>query len=181
MRRFQIVRLNLLRINIFSVRKHDHFFSAARDEQVTARIEVSQIARVEPAIAQNRRRGIWTIPVALHHNRPAQRNLPCCRRALFHRFRIDDLRFHCGKRRPDGPNHNLPRTVDKCAACCFRQAVSVQHVDPERIKIACNCRIKARTSRNQIAHVLAKRIVNLSKKKFAGVDPDSSQPAIDFH
>src|SRR5216117_3400306 len=69
------MRLNLLWINILPVAEYDHFLLAARNEQVYLRIEMAEIAREQPAIFQHGSRRVLTVPVALHHDRAANRYL----------------------------------------------------------------------------------------------------------
>ncbi len=66
--RLQVVSLDLFGINILPVAEHDHFFFAASEEQVPARIKVAEIAGIEPPVAQHRRGRVRSIPVAFHHN-----------------------------------------------------------------------------------------------------------------
>src|SRR5271170_7118646 len=71
------MRLNLFGINILPVAEYDYFFPAAGEEQVAVRVEVAEIASVEPSVAQHRCSGIRTVPVALHHDRAAQSDFTC--------------------------------------------------------------------------------------------------------
>src|SRR5580658_2676952 len=66
------MRLNLFGINVLSVAEYDHFFPAAGEEQVTVRVEIAEVAGVEPSVAHYRSSSVRTIPVALHHDRATQ-------------------------------------------------------------------------------------------------------------
>src|SRR5439155_25943251 len=56
-RRLQIVRLDLLRINILPIRKNDDFFLTPSDEQISVSIEVPKVAGIEPTVFEHLRRG----------------------------------------------------------------------------------------------------------------------------
>src|SRR3989442_13554071 len=93
------MRLNLLGINILPVAEYDHFLLAARNEQVSLRIEMAEIARAQPAIFQHGTRRVLTVPVALHHDRAANRDLAHAWTSPL-RLWTNDLRLNPGKRRP---------------------------------------------------------------------------------
>src|SRR5207244_4612541 len=93
------MRLNLLGINILPVAEYDHFLLAARNEQVSLRIEMAEIAREQPAIFQHGSRRVLTVPVALHHDRGANRDLAPGWHFLL-RLWINGARFTPGAGRP---------------------------------------------------------------------------------
>ena len=110
------------------------------------------------------------------------RNLAHRRCAFFERLWVDNPGFDSGKRRSDRAKDNaLPGRIEEGAAGGFGQAVGVQNVDAERVKIAGDGGIEARTSGHQIAHASAEGGVNLSEEKFAGVDSEPPQPAVERH
>ena len=102
---------------------------APGDEQIAAGIEVAEIAGVEPSVAKHLGCGFRAIPISLHHDRAADRNLTRGRRAFFHRLRVHDFCFDSGKRPSDRAKYNVARRIDEGAAGGFRQAVRVQNVD----------------------------------------------------
>src|ERR1043165_7738409 len=69
----------------------------------------------------------------------------------------------------------------KCAAASFSQPISLQHINPQIVKITTNLRLKARTSRDEIPHAPPERVVNLSKKYAPGIDAKLPQPMIQSH
>ncbi len=146
--------LDLFGIHIFSVGEHDHFLAPSGNEEIAAGIEVAEVAGVEPALAQGFGRGLGPIPISLHHDRAADGNLTCWRRAILHRFRVHDLGFDARKRPPDRTKYYVPRKVDKGAARGFRQAVRVQNVDAKRVKVAGDGGVESRTSGHQITHAM---------------------------
>src|SRR5439155_19304791 len=72
--RFLVVRLDLFRINVFSVAKNDDVFLTASDEKISRRVEVAKVASMEPAIFENSGSGVGTIPVALHYDGAADKD-----------------------------------------------------------------------------------------------------------
>src|SRR6266853_3934382 len=121
------------------------------------------------------------MPLSLHGDRAADRNLARQGGAFFYRLRVHYSCFHSGKRPADGAKYNVPRRVDESAAGGFRQAVRIQNVDAKRIEIACNGGIESRAAGYQIAHASAEGGVNLSEENFAGVDSDSAQATVECH
>ena len=93
--------LDLLGINIFSIGEYDDFLAPPGDEKIAAGIEVAQIARVEPAVAKHLGRSLRAIPISLHDDRAADRNLARRLSALFHRFWVHDLGFDARERPSD--------------------------------------------------------------------------------
>src|ERR1700731_1178523 len=156
------MRFDLLRVHIFSVGEHDDFLAPSGYEEIAAGIEVSEISGMEPAVAKYFRRRFRAIPVTLHHDRAANCNLTSGRRTVLQRLcvndlrlddlRLDDLRLDAGKRLPDRTKNHITRGVYKGPASSLGQSISIQNVDAKGVKILCNRRIEARTTRNQVAH-----------------------------
>ena len=82
-------------------------------------------------------------------------------------MRIDDLGLDAFQRLADGANDVLIRRIDERAAGSFGQAVGLQHINAERMKIPANLGIEARASGHQKPHALAEQIVNVGETKFA--------------
>ena len=179
--RLQIVRLDLFGIDILSVGEHDDFLAPSSDKEIAAGIEITEIARVEPAVAQHFGRRLGPLPISLHHDRAANGNFAYGLGAIFGGFRIDDFAFNAGEWRPDRPKYDVAGRIKKRAAGGFCEAIRIENVDAKTIKIARNGRIEARSSSNQIAHVAAKSGVNLSEEEFASVDSDAPQRAVESH
>ena len=160
------MRLDLFGINILSIGEHDHFLAPPGDKEIAAGIEVAQIAGVEPAVAQHLSRGLGTIPISLHYDRAADRNLTGRWRAFFHR--LADRRSCAstpGKGLPTEPNTMSSGRIEKGAAGRFGEAVGVENVDSERVKVAGDRGIEARAAGHQIAHARAEGGVDLAEKK----------------
>src|SRR5258708_22251792 len=126
-------------------------------------------------------RSLGPIPIAIHPARAANRNLARRRRTFFYRLRVHDFCFDPGKRPSNGAKYNVPRRANEGAAGGLGQAVGVQNVDAERIKIAGDGWIESRASGYQIAHASAEGRVNLSEENFAGVESDSPQRTVQRH
>src|SRR2546423_14995533 len=98
------MRFNFFGINIFPVAQYDHFFLAPRQEEVAVGIEISQIAGQKPSVAHHGCRGVWPIPVTLHHNCATQRYLADRRPILLglwiYDFCLDSLHYL-----PDRPDY----------------------------------------------------------------------------
>src|ERR1700722_18632175 len=107
-----------------------------------ARIEVTEIAGVEPAVAQDRRRRVGTIPVSLHDYRPAESHFTDRWTALFLRLRVDDFPFDVFHRFAHRANYIVVRRVDENCSRSFRKAVSLQDIDTEIAKILRDSRIE---------------------------------------
>ena len=184
-RRFQIMRLNLLGINILPVAEHNQFFLATSKEQVTVGVEVAEIARVEPSVAQHRRGCIRAVPVALHHERPAQCDFARGWAVVFLRSRVVGRENDPGLYALHGFAYRsddiVVRRICKHRRGCFRQAVGLQHVNAEIVKVLRDLRVEARTSRDQIAHLLAEGFMDLAKQNRTGVNPHLAQCPIDSH
>ena len=90
-RRLQVVSLDFFRINIFPVAENDDFFLPASNKQVVIGIEVAQVPGVEPTIPDGCRRGVGTIPVTLHHDGAANRDLAYRLAAVLLRVRINNF------------------------------------------------------------------------------------------
>src|SRR5882724_11706420 len=103
--RFQIVGLNLLGIYVLAVAQHDHVFLATGDKQIAARVEVAEIAGMEPAILENSGGGIRSVPIALHHNGALDGNFTDSGSAILPGLWIDNLSFHTGQGRSDRTDH----------------------------------------------------------------------------
>src|SRR5947208_16692413 len=93
------MRLNLLGINILPVAEYDHLLLAARNEQISVRIEIAEISREQPAIFQHGSRRVLTVPVALHHDHAENSDLAHGWTFLFRPW-INDVRFNPGNGRP---------------------------------------------------------------------------------
>src|SRR5436189_240731 len=174
------MRLNLLGINILPVAEYDHFLLAARNEQVSLRIEMAEIAREQPAIFQHGSRRVLTVPVALHHDRAANRDLAHGWTFLL-RLWINDLRFNPGKGRPYRADDIVRRLIGQCRAGRLGQAIGLQHVNPERIKITRDLGIETRAASDQIPHALAERGMQFAEESPPGVDAYRTQRTIYVH
>src|SRR5260221_5874086 len=136
---------------------------------------------MEPAIAKHLRRSLRPIPISLHHDRAADRNLTRRRRALFYRLRLHNLCFDPGKRPSHRAKHDLARRVNEGSAGGFRQAVGVQNVNAKRIEIAGDGRIESRAAGYQVAHARAEGGMNLSKENLSSIDSSSPQRTVERH
>src|SRR6266852_9682498 len=74
-RSLEVVRLDLLGIHIFSISEDDDFLASPGDEKIAAGIEVAQITGIEPSVAKDLGRSLGAIPISLHDDRAADRNL----------------------------------------------------------------------------------------------------------
>ena len=175
------MRLDLLGIDIFPIGEDDDFLAPPRDEEIAIGIEIAQITGVEPPLAQHLRRGFRTIPISLHYDRASNRNLTRWNRALVYRLRVHNPSLNSRERSSHRTKDNLSRRIDESATRGFGQAVSIQNVDAEGIKIASDRRIKSRTASDQIAHACAEGSMNLSEESLASVDPQSPQRAVERH
>src|SRR2546427_1126938 len=174
------MRLNLLGINILPVAEYDHLLLAARNEQISVRIEIAEISREQPAIFQHGSRRALTVPVALHHDRAANRDL-AHGRAFFLRLWFNDLRFDPGKRWSYRADDIVRRLVGERRASRLGQAIGLQHVNPERIKITRDLGIETRAASDQIPHALAERGVQFAEESPPGVDAYRTQRSIQVH
>src|SRR5947208_11224261 len=172
--------LNLLGINILPVAEYDHLLLAARNEQISVRIEIAEISREQPAIFQHGSRRVLTVPVALHHDRAANRDLAHGWTFLL-RLWINDLRFNPGKRRPYRADDIVRRLIGECRAGRLGQTIGLQHVNPERIKITRDLGIEARASSDQIPHALAEGGMQFAEQGPPGVYANRTQRAIHVH
>src|SRR5438034_10604971 len=107
--------LNLLGINILPVAEYDHLLLAARNEQISLRIEMAEIAREQPASFQHGSRRVLTGPVALHHDRAANRDLAHGWTFLL-RLWMNDLRFDPGQGRPYRADYVARRLIAESRA-----------------------------------------------------------------
>ena len=57
----------------------------------------------------------------------------------------------------------------------------MQDVDPERIKIACDPRIKARAARHQVTHLVTESLVDRAKENLPYVPAEFSEEARNRH
>src|SRR5437879_12794871 len=174
------MRLNLLVINILPVAEYDHFLLAARNEQVSLRTEMAGIAREQPAIFQPGSRRVLTVPVALHHDRAANRDLAHGWTFLLGLW-INDLRFNPGKGRPYRADDIVRRLIGECRAGRLGQTIGLQHVNPERIKITRDLGIETRAASDQIPHALAERGVQFAEESPPGVDAYRTPRSIQVH
>src|SRR5207237_2245664 len=74
----------------------NHFFLAIDDEEPAISVQMPDVARVEPAIAQDARRFFWRFPVALHDLRAAHYHLTIFSRLQFACTRLDIYNFLFG-------------------------------------------------------------------------------------
>ena len=65
-RLFENRGFNLFRVDVFAARQHDNVLFAPGDEQVAIRVNMPQIARMQPAVLHHRRRFFRAIVIALH-------------------------------------------------------------------------------------------------------------------
>src|SRR5438445_11478989 len=163
------MRLNLLGINILPVTEYNDFFLATSNEQVSLRIELAEIACEQPAIFQHGRGRLLPVPVALHHDRAANRDLAHGWTFLL-RLWINDLRFNPGKGRPYRADDIVRRLIGECRAGRLGQAIGLQHVNTERIKITRDLGIEARASSDQIPHAQAERGMQFAEEGSPSVD-----------
>src|SRR5437879_12477769 len=105
--------LNLLGINILPVTEYNDFFLATSDEQVSLRIEIAEIACEQPAIFQHGSRRVLKVPVALHHDRAANRDRAHGSTYLL-RLSINVLRLNPGNVRPYRPAEIVQRLIPQC-------------------------------------------------------------------
>src|SRR5438876_8191691 len=146
--------LSLLGINILPIAEYNDLLFATSNEQVSRRIEIAKIACEQPTICQDGGRRLLSVPVALHHDGTVNRDL-ADGRAFLLRLWFNDLRFDPGKRWSYRADHIVRRLVGECRAGRLGQAIGLQHVNPERIKITRDLGIEARASSDQIPHALA--------------------------
>lgn len=98
---FQIVCFDFFGINILPVAENDDFFLASGEEQIAVAIEISEIAGIKPAIAENCSGCIGTVPVTFHDDTAAQGDLTGAGMIVelrIRRRRVDDPGFdslHC--------------------------------------------------------------------------------------
>src|SRR6266550_2992869 len=174
------MRLNLLGINILPVTEYNDFFLATSNEQVSLRIEIAEIACEQPAIFQHGRGRLLPVPVALHHDGTVNRDL-ADGRAFFLRLWFNDLRFDPGKRWSYRADHIVRRLVGERRASRLGQAIGLQHVNPERIKITRDLGIETRAASDQIPHALAERGMQFAEESPPGVDAYRTQGTIYVH
>src|SRR5207244_3336269 len=172
--------LNLLGINILPIAEYNDLLFATSNEQVSRRIEIAKIACEQPAICQDGGRRLLSVPVALHHDCAANRDLAHGWTFLL-RLWINDLRFNPGKGRPYRPDDIVRRLIGECRAGRLRQAIGLQHVNTERIKITRDLGIEARASSDQIPHALAEGGMQFAEQGPPGVYANRTQRAIHVH
>src|SRR5947209_8082738 len=161
--------LNLLGINILPIAEYNDLLFATSNEQVSRRIEIAKIACEQPTICQDGGRRLLSVPVALHHDCTANRDL-ADGRAFFLRLWINDLPFNPGKGWPYRADDIVRRLSGERGASRLGQAIGLQHVNPERIKITRDLGIETRTSSDQIPHALAERGVQFAEEGSPSVD-----------
>src|SRR5438094_1747857 len=172
--------LNLLGINILPIAEYNDLLFATRNEQVSRRIERAKIACEQPTICQDGGRRLLSVPVALHHDGTVNRDL-ADGRAFLLRLWFNDLRFDPGKRWSYRADHIVRRLVGECRAGRLGQAIGLQHVNTERIKITRDLGIEARAASDQIPHAQAERGMQFAEESPPGVDAYRTQRTIYVH
>ena len=182
-RRLQIVRLDLLRINILSVRQHDDFLAPPGDEQIPIRIEVPQIARVEPSIPQHLVRCLRTIPISLHHNRAANRDLAQPRACPLPPPAASTIRASTPTAAAVRPIQTRSSPDD--SEMLRPSSPSARRHSARRFRKNKNRAAIAGSNRDppvtRYRMRVAESSVNLAEKNFARVDPHSPQPPVQRH
>src|SRR5206468_10754550 len=62
--------------------------------------------------------------------------------------------------------------IDERPTAGFRQSICLQHVNAERMEIACDLRIKTRTAGNQQPHLFSKQLMDSPKKQPTRIEPN---------
>src|SRR5207247_3562688 len=73
------------------------------------------------------------------------------------------------------------RLIGECRAGRLGQAIGLQHVNPERIKITRDLGIETRAASDQIPHALAERGMQFAEESPPGVDAYRTQRTIYVH
>src|SRR6266567_1400267 len=176
-RRLQVMGLDFFGIDILAIGENDHVLLAPGDEQISALVDVTEVAGVQPAILEHFGCGVRTIPVALHHDRSANNDLATRGRAIIWSLRLDDFGFYSFQRFAHRANYVVVRRIDERAAACFREAVRLQNVYPQRRKVLRDLGVKSRSAGDQEPHALAEQIVNPAKEYPPRIE---SEPAAEY-
>ena len=166
----QVVALDFFGVNVFAGAEDDNFLLPAGDEEIAARVAVAEIARVQPAIANDLGGCFGTVVIALHDDGPANGDLADhVTGAILGRFGVDDFGFIAGKRRADRTDHVRLRRRDQCSAGGFGQAIGLQHVEAKGVKVAADGHVEAGAAGDQVAHLGTEQGVNFFEEQLARI------------
>src|SRR5262249_42881462 len=133
--RAQVVVFNFFGINVFARAGYNDLFLSPGDKQIAPRIQVPEVAGVEPTIADRLSRGIWAVVITLHHNAAPDNDLANRKRRTFRGLRVHNLDLDAVKRLAYGTHHVGFRRSDESAATHLCQAVSLEHVKTQVLEI----------------------------------------------
>src|SRR5919107_5576749 len=110
----------------------DDLLLAVDDVEVAVVVHASDVARVQPAVAQRVRCLLGHLPVAPHHLWTFQDELPRlpCRHLLLARLDVHDLYISTGNRDPDAPPDRAPEVCVERRGCAFGEAVALPDRTP---------------------------------------------------
>ena len=113
--------LDIFRKDVESLRRHDHFLLASADEQTPVRVELTDIARVEPAVLERLARRLRRLVVAGRHVVSAHQDFAIA----------GDLDLDAGDRLADRATLCVEWMVQRHDRGGLRQPVSLDHEEPE--------------------------------------------------
>src|SRR5205807_8262702 len=133
----------------------------------------AEIASMEPSIEHRRLSGLRTVPVTFHHQRPAQRNLAgrwlaiVALLRLWVRSRRQDFCLYSLQRSSYRTDHVVVWGIGEHGRRRLCQSVSLQHVNPQRVEVACDVRIEAGSAADEVTHLPAPRVVHFADKEWS--------------
>ena len=158
------MRLELLRIDVLSVRKNDHILASARDDKTPVGLKTPEIAGVKPAVYDRLPRRLLVPVIALHDDGSTDADLAD---SVFV-GRID-LDANTANRLADGADARWLPDGRRCrCGRSLRESVGLKHRVSETIQISRNDRIETRTTARQNVQLRSDRVMNPAKQ-FASV------------
>ena len=138
--------------------QNDQIFQPSGDAPFSIRIHVTLIAGVEPAVAQHRRRLLRTVPVAGKNIRAAHENFVV----------FADFHFDARNRGADASRLDVTRIVHRANGRGFREAVNLEHGNPQHHEKQLRFPSERRGTANQRAKIRSQAFANRRKNHEAG-------------
>ena len=140
-RAFQIMNFEVLGVNVFARRQHDHVLAAADDVEMAV-IELAEVAGAKPAVIRKRVcRRLFVAVVAGKNHRPFYQHFAD---ALGVRF--GDLDLGTVHRFADRSDAVVVLVCGGRRTASFGQAVALQNGKSELMKVLCHFFVKTRSS-----------------------------------
>ena len=120
---------DLFRINILAIAEDDDFFHSPGNKQIFPRVEISDVASVQPAIFQHGGSRVRPVPITFHYDGTANRNLADRLDIFSGWLRIDNPSLRTRQRSTYGPNHVVVGCSKERSTGGLSEAVSLKDVD----------------------------------------------------